>query len=69
MTPKVAEKAYTIAEVAELKSVSVGFVRAAIHATGEDPAHPPLEAKRPGGKTYRISASAIETWWAAQPDG
>lgn len=67
--PKVAEKAYTLAEAAALKSVSVGFLRAAIKATGEDPAHPPLVAKRPGGKTYRISASALEAFWSALPDG
>lgn len=59
-----AERAYTIAEVAELKSVSQGFVRKALNATEG----PSLAAKKVG-KSYRIGASAIEAWWAALPDG
>lgn len=66
--PKVAERAYSLTEAAELKSVSIGFLRAAIKATGEDPAHPPLVAKKVG-KEYRVTASALEAFWDALPDG
>jgi excisionase family DNA binding protein len=64
-TPKVrdAERAYTIAEVAELKGVSRGFVREAIRRTDGNV----LLAKRVG-KGYRISASAVEAWWAGLDD-
>ena len=58
------ERAYTIAEAAELKSVSPGFIRAAIKATEG----PTLAAKKVG-KGYRISASALEAWWKSLPDG
>lgn len=67
-TPKTpvtrAEAAYTIAQVAELKNVSQGFVRKAIKATEGAV----LRAKKVG-KGYRISASAVEDWWAALDDG
>jgi excisionase family DNA binding protein len=65
MTTKVreAEKAYTIAQVAELKGVSQEFVRRAVRATGGNI----LAAKRVG-KGYRISASAIEAWWSGLED-
>jgi excisionase family DNA binding protein len=53
-----AEKAYTIADAAALKSVSPDFIRKAIRAT----AAPTLRAKKVG-KGYRISASALESWW------
>jgi excisionase family DNA binding protein len=59
-----AEKAYTIAQVAEMKNVSQGYVRKAINATKG----PSLAAKKVG-KGYRISASALEEWWASLPDG
>lgn len=59
-----AEKAYTIAQVAELKNVSPGFVRKAIKAT-EGPC---LRAKKVG-KGYRASASAVEDWWSSLDDG
>jgi excisionase family DNA binding protein len=61
--PKVAERAYTIAEVAELKSISPDYVRAAIKATSGNT----LPAKKVG-RGYRISASAVEAWWAAMQD-
>lgn len=63
--PKIreAERAYTIAEVAELKGVSKEYVRRAIRATEGNV----LAAKRIG-KGYRISASAIEAWWAGLED-
>lgn len=67
-----AERAYTIDEAAELKSVSPGYIRKAIRSTGQpdDRGHvmPPLTAKKVG-KGYRIAASALEAWWAALPDG
>lgn len=59
-----AERAFTIVEAAELKSVSPGFIRAAIKATEGAT----LAAKKVG-KGYRISATALEEWWAALPDG
>ena len=61
--PKVAEKAYTITQVAEIKGVSPDYVRAAIKATEGNV----LRAKLVG-RSYRISASAVEAWWEAQPD-
>lgn len=70
--PVEAEKAYTIDQVAELKSVSPGFVRKAIRSTGQPDAAGrvtvPLAAKKVG-KGYRLSASAIEAWWSALDDG
>lgn len=59
-----AEEAYTIAQVAEMKNVSQGFVRKALAATEG----PSLTAKKVG-KSYRISAGAVEAWWASLPDG
>lgn len=63
--PKVreAEKAYSITEVAELKGISPDFVRRAIRATSGNV----LAAKRVG-RGYRISASAVEAWWANLED-
>jgi excisionase family DNA binding protein len=60
-TPRVkeAERAYTIAQVAELKNVSPDYVRAAIKATGGN-VLPAVKV----GRGYRISASAVEAWWA-----
>ena len=62
-TIKTAERAYTIAEAAELKSVSPDFIRAAIKATAGNT----LPAKKVG-RGYRISASALEAWWAGMDD-
>jgi excisionase family DNA binding protein len=59
-----AEAAYTIAEAAELKSVSQGFIRKAIAAT-----EPPMLAAKKVGKSYRINASALEAFWKSLPDG
>ncbi|MFL6024583.1 MAG: excisionase family DNA-binding protein [Marmoricola sp.] len=65
MSPEVkqAERAYTIAEVAGLKGVSPDYVRAAIRATEGNT----LAAKKVG-RGYRISASAVESWWAGLAD-
>lgn len=62
--PRVAERAYTLAEAAELKSVSINYLRAAIKRTDGHG----LAAKRVG-KEYRITASALEAFWDALPDG
>jgi excisionase family DNA binding protein len=65
MTARVeAERAYTIDEAAELKSVSPGYIRKAIKATEGAT----LAAKKVG-KGYRISASALDAWFDALPDG
>lgn len=61
--PKEAERAYTPAQVAELKGVSKEFVYRAIRATSGNV----LAAKRIG-KGYRIAASAVEAWWAGMAD-
>lgn len=55
---KEAERAYTISEVAALKSISPDYVRAAIKATEGNT----LAAVKVG-RGYRISASAVEAWW------
>jgi hypothetical protein len=73
MTSRVeAEKAYTIDEAAEVKSVSPGYIRAAARSNGlpdkKGRVVPPLATKKVGG-TYRISASALDAWFAALPDG
>lgn len=57
-----AERAYTIAEAAELKSVSPSTIRAAIKATEGNV----LAAKNIGSESqprYRVSASALEAWF------
>jgi excisionase family DNA binding protein len=61
--PKTAERAYTLAEAAELKSVSIGFLRKAIKATSGAT----LPAKVVG-KSYRIAASDLEAFWAGLED-
>jgi excisionase family DNA binding protein len=58
MTTRQAERAYTLAEAADLKSVSQDTLRRAIKATEGNV----LRAKRIG-KGYRISASALEDWF------
>lgn len=60
---KTAERAYTIVEAADLKSVSPDFIRAAIRRTTGNT----LPAKKVG-RGYRISASALEAWWAGMED-
>lgn len=62
-TVKQAERAYTIAQVADLKGVSPDFVRAAIKRTSGNV----LVAKKVG-RGYRISATAVEAWWAGLED-
>lgn len=71
-TQREAERAYTIDEAAELKSVSPGYIRKGIKSNGlpdsKGRVMPPLAAKKVG-KGYRIGASALEAWWALLPDG
>lgn len=55
-----AERAYTLAEAAEIKSVSVDTLRRAIHSTDPKVAH--LVAKKVG-RDYRVSASALDDWF------
>jgi excisionase family DNA binding protein len=62
MTARQAERAYSLSEAAELKSVSEKTLRRAIQSRGEAGDPTPLRAKRIGGR-YRISASALEDWW------
>lgn len=64
-TPRVkqAERAYTIAEAADLKGVSPDYIRNAIRATSGNT----LAAKKVG-KGYRIAASALEAWFDGLED-
>lgn len=61
--PKVAERAYSITEAADLKGVSPDTIRRAIRATEGAT----LSAKKVG-RGYRIGASALEAWWASLED-
>ncbi len=61
--PVVAEEAYTVVEAAALKRVSPDLIKRAIRATEGNV----LKAKVLG-KGYRISASALEEWWAGVED-
>ena len=67
-----AERAYTIDEAAEVKSVSPGYIRKAIKSNGQPDSNGvttvPLAAKKVG-KGYRIGAAALDAWFAALPDG
>lgn len=60
---KQAERAYTIVEAAELKSVSPDYIRAAIRASEGNY----LRAKKVG-RGYRIAASDLESWWNGLED-
>lgn len=64
MTTTEAERAYTIAEAAEVKSVSPDFIRRAIKATEG----PSIRARKVG-RSYRIDASSLEEWWQSLPEG
>lgn len=62
MSPKQAERAYTIAEAAAVKSVSPDTIRRAIKATEGNL----LRAKNIGTEKhprYRIPASSLEDWF------
>ena len=58
-----AEAVYTVSEAAEVKRVSPDLIKRAIRAT----AGTPLRAKRIG-KGYRISASALDSWFDGLED-
>lgn len=61
--PKTAERAFTIAQAADLKGVSTRTLHRAIRAT-----EPPfLRAKKIGGR-IRIGESDLEDWWQQLPD-
>lgn len=60
---KVAEEVYTVTEAAKIKKVSPALIRRAINSTD---AHR-LYAKRVG-KGFRISASALDAWFAGLDD-
>lgn len=62
-TKREAERAYTIAEAAELKGVSLDTIRRAIKATEGAT----LAAKKLG-RGYRIGAGALEAWWDGLED-
>lgn len=63
MTTTEAEAAYTIAEAAELKRVSPDLIRRAIKST-----EPPFIRAKKVGRGYRISASALDAWFASLED-
>lgn len=65
---KVAERAYSIREAAELKGVSYDYILAAIKRT-EAPFLAAKNVSTGKRKTYRISASALEAYWDSLPDG
>jgi excisionase family DNA binding protein len=67
VTTRQAEKAYTLQEAAELKSVSVDTLRRAIRSKGGKDAPFPLRAKKIGGK-FRIPATALEEWFDGLED-
>lgn len=58
-----AERAYTLANAAEIKDVSEQHLRRAIKSTGPHF----LKAKLVGGK-YRVSASDLDDWYRRLPD-
>lgn len=62
MSTREAEKVYSLADAAEVKSVSVDTLRRAIHST--EPAKN-LPAKKVG-KGYGIKASDLDAWWDRQ---
>lgn len=65
MTTKIleAEKAYTIAEIAALKSVSPDYVRKSMKATEGN-----VLVAKIVGREYRASATEVEAWWARMAD-
>lgn len=71
-TRRDAERAYTIDQAADLKSVGPGYIRRAIKSNGQPDKKgvvvPPLAAKKVGG-SYRIGATALDAWFDSLPDG
>lgn len=62
MSERVAERAYTLVEAAEIKSVSRDLLLRAIKATEGNT----LPAKKIG-KGYRVSASDLDAWYDRLP--
>ena len=65
---RAAERAYSPAEAAALKGVSLDYIYAAIKRT-EPPCLVAKNVSTGKRKTYRIGASALEEWFDALPDG
>lgn len=63
MAERTAERAYTIAEAAALKSVGQDTIRRAIKSREE-----PYLRARLVGRGYRIDASALDEWWQSLPE-
>jgi excisionase family DNA binding protein len=63
MSERVAERAYTLVEAAEIKSVSRDLLLRAIKATEGNT----LPAKKVG-KGYRVSASDLDAWYDGLAD-
>lgn len=63
MSERVAERAYTLIEAAEVKSVSRDLLLRAIKATEGNT----LPAKKIG-KGYRVKASDLDAWFDAHED-
>jgi len=60
--------AYKLPDAAEQVSVSVSYLRLAIHATGkEKDGPPPLKAKKVG-KEYRVMHAELVAWASRLPD-
>lgn len=62
-TTRQAEAVYTLGEAAEIKRVSPDLLRRAIKATSG----PTLKAKKVG-RGYRVSASALDSWFDSLED-
>jgi len=60
--PKVAERAYTVAQAAELKAVSPEFVKKCIKRT-DDRHLPAKNIGSPARPAYRINASDLDAWF------
>jgi excisionase family DNA binding protein len=63
MSERVAERAYTLVEAAEIKSVSRDLLLRAIKATEGNA----LPAKKVG-RGYRVSASDLDAWYERLAD-
>ena len=54
--------AYNLPAAAEQVSVSVSYLRQAIHATGQEKDGPPPLAAKKVGKEYRVLHADLEVW-------
>lgn len=60
--------AYTLPAAAEQVSVSVPYLRLAIHATGQEGSGPPPLRAKKVGRGYRILHADLEAWAASLND-